>query len=85
MGQNYSFGSAGGGTATAEPATQGGSRRLQIFGVQSIEQTQDGPWVVLFSNGDWQLFAQYEAALYQLTADPDARLGEFHEHKYEEA
>jgi hypothetical protein len=82
MGQNYSFGSADHSTATAEPPTQTGLDRLQITRQQSINQAQDGPWVVLFSDGNWQLFYDEGTALNFRLTDPDCLIGQFDEIYY---
>lgn len=51
MGENIEAGPTGTCVATEEPTTQSGVTRLQTTGQQSVDQAQNGPWIV------WELVA----------------------------
>ena len=82
MGQNYSTGSTSGSAAVAEPPTQTGLVRLQKPRQQSVDQAQDGSWVVLSSDGLWQMYDDKALALRFKLADPDCLIGQFNEIAY---
>lgn len=53
MGKNITTGSASAGLTAEEPTTCPGLDRLQTTGQQSVDEAQDGPWVVWASGQDY--------------------------------
>lgn len=82
MGQDYTIGSTNRSAAVAELPSAPGVTRLQVSRQQPVDQAQDGPWVVLFSDGGWQLFYDKDTALDFRQADPDCFIGSFNEIDY---
>lgn len=53
MGENITFGSTSAVLEAKEPATHAGLDRLQSAGQQSVNQAQDGTWVVWVNVPRW--------------------------------